>query len=474
MEKENLDDLMRQKFDTDAPGARFEFREEYWEQAQALIEADERRRKRRFLWWWWFGGLLLAGGGGLFWYGGGQTDYSADDAVQVTSPARKNNEVNDRDSNDTNAESNEWPTGKRAIDAKTTTPKSSRVTDASGSRLHNAATTTGPLSSHASDAASGSTIVSSKTKSGIATRSKNESAESAGIPANRTTDKPPQLTPSSTDAGMKDVSAANPGSDTLETSASTAPVNSLLAPLPPIDFQMYTFLPRILFFPRAAPDREIKPQKTSRFKVDLNAAATYYDTRENTPWFGGAAGASAEYRFYQQFRVFAGAAWRYIPTEKLRGIDTISNFTSGQRRYSFGYEQNYQTIRLVALHALEFPIGLRWRWNAIAVEAGIAPSRLIAVRANLLSSRQSSLEPPDLLNPLIEQKKIWIDFNTERYRQTWISSFAGIEWGTGRLKLSVRGFRMPGNVLPKQHFLSPPQKKYLFGAEAGLRWRFSE
>ncbi len=75
MEKENLDDLMRKKFDTDDPGARFEFREEYWEQAQAMLEADERKRKRRFLWWWWLGaGCLLLAVGGWFGYahsGGG-------------------------------------------------------------------------------------------------------------------------------------------------------------------------------------------------------------------------------------------------------------------------------------------------------------------------------------------------------------------------------------------------------------------
>ena len=59
---ENLDDFMRKKFDTDAPVERFEFREEYWEQAQALLEAEEQRRRKRRRWliWWIFAGLLVA------------------------------------------------------------------------------------------------------------------------------------------------------------------------------------------------------------------------------------------------------------------------------------------------------------------------------------------------------------------------------------------------------------------------------
>ena len=54
---ENIDELMRQKFDSDNPGERFEFQEEYWEQAQALLEQDEARRRRRL---WFLFGLLLA------------------------------------------------------------------------------------------------------------------------------------------------------------------------------------------------------------------------------------------------------------------------------------------------------------------------------------------------------------------------------------------------------------------------------
>ncbi|HRI58158.1 MAG TPA: hypothetical protein PK228_00465, partial [Saprospiraceae bacterium] len=57
---------MRKKFNTDpdTPGDRFEFREEYWEQAKTLIEAEEarRRKRRRWLLWWLFAGLLVGAG----------------------------------------------------------------------------------------------------------------------------------------------------------------------------------------------------------------------------------------------------------------------------------------------------------------------------------------------------------------------------------------------------------------------------
>ena len=44
---ENIDELMRQKFDSEDHGERFEFQEEYWEQAQVMLEQEEARRRRR-------------------------------------------------------------------------------------------------------------------------------------------------------------------------------------------------------------------------------------------------------------------------------------------------------------------------------------------------------------------------------------------------------------------------------------------
>jgi Outer membrane protein beta-barrel domain len=49
---ENLDDMFKQSLAQDDPAARFDFREEYWQQAVQLLEADERRRKRRMIFWW--------------------------------------------------------------------------------------------------------------------------------------------------------------------------------------------------------------------------------------------------------------------------------------------------------------------------------------------------------------------------------------------------------------------------------------
>ncbi|MFN0037526.1 MAG: hypothetical protein ACKVUS_20890, partial [Saprospiraceae bacterium] len=69
---ENIDDLMRQKFDSDNPSERFEFREEYWEQAQALLEQEEARRRRRWRWGWLFFTGLLGAIGLCTWLWAGQ------------------------------------------------------------------------------------------------------------------------------------------------------------------------------------------------------------------------------------------------------------------------------------------------------------------------------------------------------------------------------------------------------------------
>lgn len=47
MEHFDLDDMLRNGLSGQTPNARFEFKEEYWEQAVALLEADERKKKRR-------------------------------------------------------------------------------------------------------------------------------------------------------------------------------------------------------------------------------------------------------------------------------------------------------------------------------------------------------------------------------------------------------------------------------------------
>jgi len=47
MEHFDLDDMLRNGLSGQTPNTRFEFKEEYWEQALALLEADERKKKRR-------------------------------------------------------------------------------------------------------------------------------------------------------------------------------------------------------------------------------------------------------------------------------------------------------------------------------------------------------------------------------------------------------------------------------------------
>ncbi len=82
---ENIDDFMQRKFDSDDPAERFPFREEYWEQAQALIEADEqRRRKRRRFLFWWFSGAVLIGAGALWLWNDAQKHNSAMASVRDT------------------------------------------------------------------------------------------------------------------------------------------------------------------------------------------------------------------------------------------------------------------------------------------------------------------------------------------------------------------------------------------------------
>ncbi len=66
---EHFDDMLRNTLANDYSENRFEFREEYWLQAQALLEQYERKRKRRAV-LWTISTLLIASGVFLYFYGG--------------------------------------------------------------------------------------------------------------------------------------------------------------------------------------------------------------------------------------------------------------------------------------------------------------------------------------------------------------------------------------------------------------------
>jgi Outer membrane protein beta-barrel domain len=83
---ENLDDMFQQSLAHDEPAARFEFREEYWQQAVLLLEADERRRKRRIIFWWSSAAVAALALVATFWYTSSHTPAATTQPMAQTGP----------------------------------------------------------------------------------------------------------------------------------------------------------------------------------------------------------------------------------------------------------------------------------------------------------------------------------------------------------------------------------------------------
>jgi cytoskeletal protein RodZ len=126
---ENLDDLMRKKFNTAEEAGRYEFQEQYWDQARALIEADERKRKRRrMLLWWWFGGIFILSMAGI--YGVINSKKVEHASAKTTNTGRyteQSGQKSEEADNTPNAPLTQTETLENQIENKTTTDNKSSV-----------------------------------------------------------------------------------------------------------------------------------------------------------------------------------------------------------------------------------------------------------------------------------------------------------------------------------------------------------
>ena len=212
-------------------------------------------------------------------------------------------------------------------------------------------------------------------------------------------------------------------------------------------------------------EREIKPLREPRLGIGVGASASAFFPKNRALQVGGTAGVFADYRLNRSFSLSAGAAWRYIPMSGIVADSTYEPQVSEQLRYSFGYKQLSTSIRPQGLHILELPLLLRWHRGAWYLEGGASVSRLLGVRADMVTDSIASLQPL----PLTSKKKIWTD--TEPYRQTWISPMAGAGWQRGRWSVSLRAVLFPLDVVPPMVPDGPRATGWRPSVDIGLRYR---
>jgi len=417
---ENIDDLMRQKFDSDDPGERFEFREEYWEQAQALLEKEEDKRRRRF---WLFIGLVLAMAL-LAWL------------LLVQRPAGNlsQHKVGEQDSI--------FSTGKMEhsgnTDGKPTL--SEQTIKSSGSKDQTKVGTNQRENMHVSENIAGFRT----SKSVASTEASQQSLEGKNATINvGSTDQRqkeiPELDDQSTSPTITSPPITNPPITNHQSTSPpitnhqstnppiTIPLTIIPTPLTPVALPERIFQPRKL--PTVAKEpiaAKIKPVQDQGFSFGLSlAGAAYQQTQTLGPWAGWAVGAFGDYRLDKNWSLMLGLQARFVPGYAAPSDSSNPNQVE-QLHYSFGFKSEQWKRETRGLHYLEVPLSAHWHKGPWGLEGGGAAGMLFLVQNRTEYTVESSLGGAKTT------VKKFVKGDSEPYNRNYFSAFAGAEYRLSR------------------------------------------
>ncbi len=484
--KDRLDEFLQHKFAEDDPAQRFAFREEYWLQAQTLIEADERRKRRRGLFWWWLAGGLGMALVAVWWMAGGPAESPAraasDTAQPIPAPVQHADKLIGISGESDNAKQpRQELTLNKPLRKEQLPDSSSRI--AGNIFKQGSSGIQKPATERAVILIPGSREKESGAK-GLGNKVKSRpSTPDASLSLNRNTPemsiKAALIDPAyAAEGDTEHVTSPSPSgegrggvSQARTTNNSEAAERKVPLPTTPLNFLPTIFqllqrpLPR-LSIPRkpALPIAETPPERHRNWRMQLGVIASGSTPtghlQDESPGIGG--GLSA--RFQRKGSAFSWNAdliWRW----RQGGFpDTLDLMDSGQFRYSFGYIWDWPQQRVSGTHWLELPVYVQYRWKTINAELGAMPTLLTAVQGREDRFRQTSLAPDPALTG--SQK---IRLANRYFTQFSASVFAGAEWQpTNRLGVGLRLHYQPGTLLQSSDF-SIPRRGPLWGE---LRVRF--
>lgn len=419
---ENIDDLMRQKFDSDDPGERFEFQEEYWEQAQALLDLEEQKRRRRF--WLLLGLLLLVGlllsllllrgTGGLF--SKNETE-KENQQISTQLPVPSSNQNKGFSTEHSTLQNNTTNSNQPTNQALNTTPTNTQSANQGAGFTKDVSNTRNPKNTlKQSDrqklAKKGlhfdqyGNAVERFSQSTALIDASNTAANgpSKGQPMNQN-EVGKESVPEAVE--NQEMQVADPNSTT--TPIGNAPnghaeplirliqINTLLTPLFPFPIPERVIVPQTKPAPLNLPIAEkTKPEQGKRFSMGLSLAGTTYSPKDtNGKWAGWTLGAYGAYKLNKTWSLSLGAQWRFVPGHGAftAPSDSTNPEFSEQLRYSFGYQRETWKAETRGLHYLELPISARWQKGRLGLEAGAAAGFLLAVQNRTEYTQESSLEP---------------------------------------------------------------------------------
>jgi hypothetical protein len=428
---EEFDDMLQRTFANDSPENRFEFREEYWLQAAALIEADERRR-RRVAWWWRMGigvGLVLLLGGGVWcwlWPSAPKVGSTPLESLPMLP----------------------------AAPSIPTAPVADVLPSASESAPSLAAPTLPITASTRSDTRRDvvSTILKEKNTSkkqvlNTATQAADPSGSTVGSGSPKSTQSTAQTFQNQT------ITSDTPRVAAPENSVATAPVvptrwadlGLLPTPLsaPTTDSKQVPNLPKIDF-----PTSPTVPTQISRepsWCWGVVAGASIPSGRSLDQKLGYRVGIFTQKKLSPCWVLGAELAVRarrgdYVgvpPTDSVGSTSINSDGFQVTRTYGFGYVEQQERHVLRSAYWLELPVYATWsarpRWS---LQAGVSPALQVLAAGEREVRQSSSLEPP--FRVISDQRTL--GSGTDGLRRYSLGLMAGTEWAaTRRLSVGVRG-----------------------------------
>lgn len=494
---ENFDERMRHKYDNDDPGGRFEFREEYWEQALALIEADEalrRQKRRRGLLWWSLAGLLLLSAGIGWWcMTGANTGLNPESAIganettgqSITQPDKATQQDATHTTDKTATASNTTTTDTNQTDKTNTSDVQNQGKNNSFNTKNNTLNAAQrsqqlPARNRAFDAkgnASGNNNSSNSDKQ-LTQKGKqaNTTPQSSGLSTGAEQPTGNVNTAQGAGNGGAENALKNPentgGAAAENADATTTPAAAPVKTLDKLLEQLFTLpLPmepaistekKALKTPEKAVEpmaNQIKPVKDSRFSAGLAASGLLYKSSIDKRNLGFTTALYGAYRINRHWSASAGLGIRFTPGT---WTDTSGTQFTESFLYSFGFESVQTERRAAGLLSLEIPVAASWHHGAFGLEAGVAPGYLLYALDRYKETTENSFHGPKTTRNRLEKA------DTESYGRYYANTFAGAEWWFSRnASLTLRGnYRLGALVIQS---VENPAVKAGASVELGLK-----
>lgn len=393
---EHFDDMLRNTLANDYPENRFEFREEYWHQAQALIESYERKRKRRTI-FWVFTGLLLTTAAVLYFYDGSQPaekitpdaqpavqqTLQAPMAVQQNATTGTNNQAQHTSTTSKNDTSPEQVTADITNHASNTGKASKNTSSYTPSNINNT------VQERIPDIISGNNT---------STASTSGSSQKTALQTPQPGYQPDAIIPSPQQPGAVNTTTA-PGRVTILASKRIqSPAFQSVNSISPAPKPVLALVPASTDV-MAASSSIIKKANENKWHAGVTLLTGNSEKILSKEHFSLGLGIANQFRFNHKWSLSADLLWRRrnAPSQFVPSNLPVSNnadaivYDEQVTTYSFGYYQTHTTTTLEATHFAEIPVYVSRHFGKWAIDAGAMVTTPLLSKTHTERNESSSL-----------------------------------------------------------------------------------